>query len=183
MCVLEVMTPQRSNFVLTTDIPYCETDVLVLHRLYIKTWNEKHRITFKTNLKRPQLRHKTHVNWIIRKPLMLFYGERQRDMLLTQHYFTYRGNRRHNLSQFELVQNSRLSSSIQTHHEDPHLLLPKQALEEIRNTQTHCGWWWTLLGQSENWQNKSSQNENRLLVFFFQNKLLIYECGIPSGQR
>lgn len=37
LCVLEVMTPKWSNFVLTTDIPHRETDVLVLHRLNIKT--------------------------------------------------------------------------------------------------------------------------------------------------
>lgn len=41
LCVLEVVSPQRSNFVLATDIPYCETDVLVLYCLYIKTWRKE----------------------------------------------------------------------------------------------------------------------------------------------
>ena len=37
LCVLEVMSPQRSNLVLTTHIPHCETDVLVLHSLHVET--------------------------------------------------------------------------------------------------------------------------------------------------
>lgn len=37
LCVLEVVSPQRSDLVLTTDIPNCEADVLVLNRLHIET--------------------------------------------------------------------------------------------------------------------------------------------------
>ena len=37
LCVLEVVSPQRSDLVLTTDVPDCETDVLVLDCLHIKT--------------------------------------------------------------------------------------------------------------------------------------------------
>lgn len=37
LCVLEVVSPQRTDLVLTADVPHCETDVLVLHRLHIKT--------------------------------------------------------------------------------------------------------------------------------------------------
>lgn len=41
LCVLEIMTPQWTNFVLPTDIPHCETDVFVLNGLHIKTYMEK----------------------------------------------------------------------------------------------------------------------------------------------
>lgn len=37
LCVLEVVSPQRSDLVLTTDIPNCEADVLVLNGLHIET--------------------------------------------------------------------------------------------------------------------------------------------------
>ena len=36
LSVLEVMSPQRTDFVLTTHIPDCETDVLVFHSLNVK---------------------------------------------------------------------------------------------------------------------------------------------------
>lgn len=36
LCILEVMSPERSDFVLTTYIPYCETNIFILDRLYIK---------------------------------------------------------------------------------------------------------------------------------------------------
>lgn len=36
LCILEVMPPQWSDFVLTTDIPYGETDVFVLYSFNIK---------------------------------------------------------------------------------------------------------------------------------------------------
>lgn len=38
LCILEVMPPQWSDFVLTADIPYGETDVFVFYSLHIKTW-------------------------------------------------------------------------------------------------------------------------------------------------
>lgn len=37
LCVLKVVSPQGSDFVLTAHIPHCETDVLVLHRLDVKS--------------------------------------------------------------------------------------------------------------------------------------------------
>lgn len=36
--VLEVMSPQRSDLVLSTDIPHGELDILVLNSLDIETW-------------------------------------------------------------------------------------------------------------------------------------------------
>lgn len=36
LCVLEVVTPQRTDLVLPADVPYGEVDVLVRHRLHIE---------------------------------------------------------------------------------------------------------------------------------------------------
>jgi len=35
--VLEVMSPQRSDLILTSHIPHCEAYILILNCLYIKT--------------------------------------------------------------------------------------------------------------------------------------------------
>ena len=40
--VLEVMPPERADLVLATDIPHCELDVLVLHRLDVEAWGVAH---------------------------------------------------------------------------------------------------------------------------------------------
>jgi len=37
LCVLEVVPPERTDLVLTTDIPHGELDVLVLNRLHVET--------------------------------------------------------------------------------------------------------------------------------------------------
>lgn len=39
LCVLKVVSPKRSDLVLTTNIPNCETDVLVFDCLNIEPWN------------------------------------------------------------------------------------------------------------------------------------------------
>ena len=39
--VLEIMSPQRSNFVLSTNIPYGELNVLVLDSLNVETLNNE----------------------------------------------------------------------------------------------------------------------------------------------
>ena len=39
LCVEEVVSPQRSNLVLTTDVPHCEIDILVFDRLHIEPYN------------------------------------------------------------------------------------------------------------------------------------------------
>lgn len=40
LSVLEVMSPQWSDLVLTTHIPHSETNVLIFYSLNIKTWKE-----------------------------------------------------------------------------------------------------------------------------------------------
>jgi hypothetical protein len=38
LSVLEVMSPQRSDLILSSNIPHCELDVLVLNGLNVETW-------------------------------------------------------------------------------------------------------------------------------------------------
>lgn len=37
LCILEVVTPQRTNFVLTTNIPHRKANILIFYCLYIKS--------------------------------------------------------------------------------------------------------------------------------------------------
>ena len=41
LSVLEVVSPERSDLVLSADVPHCETDVLILHSLNIETYTQK----------------------------------------------------------------------------------------------------------------------------------------------
>lgn len=93
--VLEVMSPQRTDLVLSTNIPYSELDVLVLDRLDVETWTDQ--------LPRRGI---CRVRVLIRK------------------WHTDRWDGCNNLTKLELVENCGLSGSIQTNHQDSHLLLP-----------------------------------------------------------
>ena len=53
------------------------------------------------------------------------------------HVLTYGGDGGDDLSQFQLIQDRGLSCGIQAHHQDAHLLLPNQALEEVSKDVTH----------------------------------------------
>lgn len=51
LSVLEVVAPQRSDFVLTADVPHCEADILVFYSFHIKTWtgeNKKKSVSHKS---------------------------------------------------------------------------------------------------------------------------------------
>lgn len=41
LSVLEVVAPQRPDFVLTAHVPHCEADVLVFYSFNVKTWTEE----------------------------------------------------------------------------------------------------------------------------------------------
>jgi hypothetical protein len=41
------------------------------------------------------------------------------------------------LAELELVENGGLSGRVETHHEDPHLLLGKQPAEQLREREPH----------------------------------------------
>jgi len=87
--VLEVMSPQRSDLVLSTDIPYGELNIFVLDGLDIES---------------------------------------------------DRRNGCDNFTKLELVQNCGLSGSIQTNHQDSHLLLSPELIKQLRECKTHdCG--------------------------------------------
>lgn len=39
--ILEIMPPERPYLILTTNIPYCETNILIFYCFHIKTYKEK----------------------------------------------------------------------------------------------------------------------------------------------
>lgn len=48
-------------------------------------------------------------------------------------------NRGDDLTQLQLVQDSGLSGSVETDHQNTHLLLAPQAVEQLRERETHLG--------------------------------------------
>jgi len=93
LSVLEVMSPQWSNFVLSTNIPHGELDVLVLDGLNVES-----------NCR----------------------------------------NGCDNFTKLQLVENGSLSGSIQTDHQNSHLLLSPETVEDLGKCETHdcgVGWW------------------------------------------
>ena len=60
-------------------------------------------------------------------------------MIINTRVLTYGGDGGNNLSKLELVENSRLSGSVEPDHQDPHLLLAEEALEEGCEHVTHDG--------------------------------------------
>lgn len=80
LSVLEVVSPQRTNLVLTTDIPHGELNVLVLYSLDIEADS---------------------------------------------------GNGGDNLTKLKLVEDGGFTGSIKTNHQNSHLLLPPQSVEEL----------------------------------------------------
>jgi len=87
--ILEVMSPERSNLVLSTNIPHGELNVLVFDSLNVET---------------------------------------------------NRGDGCDDFTQLELIQNCGLSGSVQTNHQDSHLLLSPELVKQLRKRKTHdCG--------------------------------------------
>ena len=108
--VLEVMPPQRSNLVLSTDIPDCELDVFVLDRLDIEAYV------------------------IFASVTPLFQCPVTRVVLRTDSR-----NCGHDFTKLQLIEDGRLSGSIQSDHENAHLLLAPEAIEQLRERETHLG--------------------------------------------
>lgn len=84
--VLEVVSPQRTDLVLTTDIPHGELDVLVLNSLDVEANS---------------------------------------------------GDGGDDFTKLQLVQNGGFTGGIETDHENSHLLLPPQLVENLRKGETH----------------------------------------------
>jgi hypothetical protein len=93
LSVLEIMPPQRSDFVLSTHVPHSELNVLVFDGLDVEAWHD------------------------------LSVGAVASSCLLSFGSPTDRGNCGNDFTKFELVENGGLSSSIETHHQNSHLLL------------------------------------------------------------
>jgi len=51
------------------------------------------------------------------------------------------GNGGDDFTELELVQNSRLSGGVETDHQNAHLLLAPEAVEQLRECETHGGGW------------------------------------------
>lgn len=95
--VLEVVSPEGTDLVLTTDIPDGELDVLVLDGLDVEA-----------------------------------NGRDSGD----------------NLAKLELVENGGFTGGIETDHENSHLLLPPQLIEQLGKSETHvCDFWRRSLRQ------------------------------------
>ncbi len=68
LCVLEIMAPQWSNLILTTNVPNRETYILVLHSFNIKTLSTKHKhlLAFLgANVGKTDLRHLPIVGMVV----------------------------------------------------------------------------------------------------------------------
>lgn len=112
--VLEVMSPQRSDLVLSADIPHGELDVLVLDSLDVETCIKASRSA------------------------CFDFGWFQQGNRECPH--TNGRNRGHDFTKLQLVQNGGLSGSIKSDHENAHLLLSPQPVEQLRERETHlCG--------------------------------------------
>lgn len=106
--VLEVMPPQRSNLVLTTNIPHCELNVLVFDRFNVEACH------------RCQFEFKAHTE-VRRLPIvgMVVLGMVSKALQRFIRLINI-----HNFTELELVQNGGLSGRVKTNHQNSHLLLP-----------------------------------------------------------
>jgi hypothetical protein len=90
--VLEVMPPERSDLVLTPDVPYGELNVLVLNGLDVEACSPTYQQNGVVEIGGSGLR-------------------------------TNGGDRSHDFTELELIQNRGLSGGVQTNHQNSHLLL------------------------------------------------------------
>ena len=44
LCVLEVVPPEGSDLVLATNVPYCETNILVFYSFHVETCEDKDKV-------------------------------------------------------------------------------------------------------------------------------------------
>lgn len=122
--VLEVVSPQRTDLVLSTDIPDSELDVTVLDGLDVEALGETTNIS-NSSLVEP-------VGSRANKPPCPGSGMDRTDGR----------DGSNDLAQLELVQNGGLSGSIKTDHENAHLLLLHEQGEpapHLRSSYAHLG--------------------------------------------
>lgn len=106
LSVLEVMSPQRSNLVLSSDIPYSELNVLVLDSLDVEACVAEK--IYNQLCDSPQRRS-------------------------TRSVVSIRTDCRDSgddLAKLELIENGSLSGSVKSNHQDSHLLLSPESVEQ-----------------------------------------------------
>ena len=128
LCVLEVMSPKWSDFVLTADIPNSKTYVLVLHCFYIKTYKQKFKIISKNGYRAADKIH-------AKEPTVdrVIMASRR-----VAHKLTNCGNRCNNFTKLQLVKDRCFPGSIKTNHKNSHLLLAKEATEQFSKHTSHA---------------------------------------------
>lgn len=108
--VLEVMPPQGANFVLTADVPDSELNVLVLDSLDVETCG--------VSLSACGLRSDSMAGLVAR---------------------TDGWDGGDDFTKLQLVEDGGLSGSVQSDHQNSHLLLAPEAVEQLRERETHVG--------------------------------------------
>lgn len=127
--VVVVMSPESANFVLTSDIPDSEVDVLVFHGLDVEA-NRGDCCHYFSQLGKGQ----TKVSILARltknkKPTSPWLGSKSGTLTGTY------SPKEKRVTYLEFVQDSSLSCSIQSNHQDPHVLF--EATEQIEEV-SHC---------------------------------------------
>lgn len=108
--VLEVMSPQGTDLVLATDIPHGELNVLVLHGLNVEALGE----------------------WSVKET-------RRQWRMARGGAHTDGGDGCDDFAELQLVEDGGLSGGVQTNHQDSHLLLAPEPVEQLRECETHLG--------------------------------------------
>lgn len=108
------MSPEGADLVLPTHIPHSEADVLVLHCLHVKPWKQEQHVK------------QTQGSIIsVREVILLFCAPT--NGWDCGDYFP----------KLELVEDGCFPRSIEPNHQDPHLLLSDEALQQIPKNVPH----------------------------------------------
>lgn len=110
LCILEVVSPQGPDLVLSTNVPHRELNVLVFDRLYIEACYEDGKRRF-----RGEQRVFGRVDIPMVGIVVLPRSAGQSDRSCNEDL--------HNLPQLQLVQDGRFPSCVKTNHQDSHFLL------------------------------------------------------------
>lgn len=125
------MAPERTDLVLTSDVPHRKADVLVFNSFdvesYTHTKNGEKREEKKGKKGKGENKH----------GLMYLKNIHKQIHPSKLHQRTDGWDCGHNFTELELVENGSLTSGIETNHEDAHLLLAKKAFKETSENVSH----------------------------------------------